>query len=76
MHSDPMYRTLGSTEKAQFTVSGVSGHMCVTNTPDAGIGKMTVAWMKRFVDNDTRYSSIICAGPGRGYTDWKSTCPM
>jgi hypothetical protein len=74
MHSTPIYNNLGSTEKAAFTASG--SHFCVTNTPDAGIGKMTVAWIKRFVDNDTRYSSIICEGPGRGYSGWKSTCPM
>jgi dienelactone hydrolase len=74
MHSDPIYRSLGSTEKAQFTVSG--SHMCVTGSPDSGISRMSVAWLKRFVDNDTRYSSIICAGPGRGYSGWRSTCPM
>jgi hypothetical protein len=73
-HSNPIYQNLGSTEKAQFTVPG--SHYCVTNSPDAGISRMSVAWLKRFVDNDTRYSSIICAGPGSGYSGFRSTCPV
>jgi hypothetical protein len=46
-HSNPIYQNLGSTEKAQFTVRG--SHFCVTNSPDSGISRMSVAWVKRFI---------------------------
>jgi hypothetical protein len=38
---------------------------------------MAVAWLKRFVDNDTRYEPFICPGPtGTSVEDYRATCPM
>jgi hypothetical protein len=72
-HSIPLYNNVGATEKANFTING--SHFCVT-MPTVQVGKMAVAWMKRWLDNDTRYSQLVCAGPGAGATGWKNTCPV
>ena len=36
-----------------------------------------VAWLKRFVDDDTRYEQFLCPGP-RGLAikeEYRNTCP-
>ena len=39
-------------------------------------GRMTVAWLKRFVDNDTRYEQFLCPGPsGSAVDEYRNTCP-
>jgi dienelactone hydrolase len=72
-HSEAFYRSLGSTEKAIFAVPG--SHFCVT-TPNTAIAKMSISWLKRFVDDDTRYSTLVCQGPGSGGSNFRSTCPV
>jgi dienelactone hydrolase len=72
-HSERFYASLGSTEKAIFAVSG--SHFCVTS-PSTAIAKMSISWLKRFLDNDTRYSTFVCRGPGSGGTNFRSTCPV
>jgi hypothetical protein len=71
--SNPIYSSIGSTEKGAFSISG--GHFCVTSSNTA-IAKMSISWLKRFVDEDTRYSALVCQGPGLGATNWRSTCPV
>ncbi|MBT9525956.1 MAG: alpha/beta hydrolase, partial [Rhizobacter sp.] len=40
-------------------------HSCANsgNSNQKLIGKKGVAWMKRHMDNDTRYTSFACANP-------------
>jgi dienelactone hydrolase len=73
-HSQRFYDTLGSSEKAYMQING-SGHFCVT-TANTTIARYSIAWLKRFVDNDTRYSTFICTGSPSGATGWKNTCPV
>jgi dienelactone hydrolase len=72
-HSERFYASLGSTEKAIFAAPG--SHGCVTS-PNTTIARMSVSWLKRFVDNDTRYSDFVCRGPGAGGSNFRSTCPV
>ncbi|WP_286745765.1 hypothetical protein [Aquabacterium sp. UBA2148] len=58
-HARPFYAALPSaTSKAYGELNGAT-HFTPnsTNTP---IGRYGVAWMKRFVDGDTRYSAFLC----------------
>ncbi len=58
-HARPFYAALPSaTSKAYGELNGAT-HFTPnsTNTP---IGRYGVAWMKRFVDGDTRYSTFLC----------------
>jgi triacylglycerol lipase len=79
-HSIPFYNGLSSSlDKAYAELNGAS-HFAPnsTNTP---IGRYSVAWVKRFMDNDTRYTPFLCGAPHQSYatslvfSDYRSTCP-
>ncbi|WP_262286736.1 alpha/beta hydrolase [Micromonospora sp. MA102] len=74
-HSEPFYNSIpASSEKAYLELNGASHFFPQTvNTPMA---KQTVAWLKRFVDNDTRYEQFLCPGPsGLAIEEYRNTCP-
>ena len=61
-HSVPFYTSIpASAEKAYLELNGASHFFPQTvNTPTA---RQMVAWLKRFVDDDTRYEQFLCPGP-------------
>ncbi|MGC4807602.1 alpha/beta hydrolase family protein [Micromonospora sp. DT233] len=74
-HSEPFYNSIpAATEKAYLELNGASHFFPQTvNTPTA---KQTVAWLKRFVDDDTRYEQFLCPGPsGTAIEEYRNTCP-
>ncbi|WP_007027147.1 poly(ethylene terephthalate) hydrolase family protein [Saccharomonospora iraqiensis] len=78
-HSEPFYESLsGSLDKAYLELAGAS-HLA-PNSPDTTIAKYTLSWLKRFVDNDTRYTQFLCPGPDDGLfsdvEEYRSTCPF
>ncbi|HEV2610741.1 MAG TPA: alpha/beta hydrolase, partial [Noviherbaspirillum sp.] len=58
-------------------------HSCANSgNSNAGlIGKYGVSWMKRFIDNDTRYSPYLCGTPHQSdlsltaISEYRETCP-
>jgi predicted dienelactone hydrolase len=75
-HSIPFYNSIpASAEKAYLELNNASHFFPQsTNTPTA---VQSVAWLKRFVDNDTRYDQFICPGPSSSsISDYRSTCPL
>lgn len=79
-HSIPFYTSLpASLDKAYAELNNAS-HFAPnsTNTP---IGRYSVAWVKRFMDNDTRYEPFLCGAPHTAFatptvfSDYRSTCP-
>ncbi|SCL13825.1 cutinase [Micromonospora nigra] len=74
-HSEPFYNSIpASSEKAYLELNG-AGHFFPqsVNTPTA---KQMVSWLKRFVDNDTRYEQFLCPGPtGLAIEEYRDTCP-
>lgn len=73
-HSEPFYQSLGG-EKAYLEMNDAD-HF-VTNSPTPTVGKLTVSWLKRFVDNDTRYDQFLCPAPpvGGPISEYRDTCP-
>ncbi|MGC3862888.1 alpha/beta hydrolase family protein [Micromonospora chersina] len=74
-HSEPFYNSIpASSEKAYLELNGASHFFPQSvNTPMA---KQMVAWLKRFVDNDTRYEQFLCPGPsGLAIEEYRNTCP-
>ena len=74
-HSIPFYNSIpASSEKAYLELNGASHFFPqTTNTPTA---KQMVAWLKRFVDDDTRYEQFLCPGPsGSAIQEYRNTCP-
>jgi predicted dienelactone hydrolase len=75
-HSVPFYNSIpASAEKAFLELNNASHFFPQSvNTPTA---RLSVAWLKRFVDNDTRYDQFICPGPtGSQIEDYRNTCPL
>jgi dienelactone hydrolase len=69
-HSDVFYASLpGKLPRAEIEVKD-TGHLCATFlTSDANLNTMaksTVAWLKRFLDNDMRYDPMVKGGINQG----------
>lgn len=68
-HSDPIYDSLShSLDKAYVELAGGGGHPCTTSLgTSAEVKKMAakygVSWLKRFLDQDTRYTPFLCGEP-------------
>lgn len=76
-HAIPHYDGVpSSTAKAYLELAGAS-HFA-PNSSDTTIGKYSLSWLKRFVDNDLRYDQFLC-GPNhasnRAISQYRSTCP-
>ncbi|MCR5885571.1 dienelactone hydrolase family protein [Rhizobacter sp. J219] len=63
-HASPMYNSMRSNPRQYLEINNGS-HSCANsgNSNQALIGKKGVAWMKRYMDNDTRYSTFACQNP-------------
>jgi pimeloyl-ACP methyl ester carboxylesterase len=76
-HAIPHYEGVPSTTaKAYLELAGAS-HFA-PNSSNTTIGKYSLSWLKRFVDEDTRYAQFLC-GPNhtadRAISQYRSTCP-
>ena len=75
-HSEPFYTSLPSTlDKAYLELNGASHY--APNSSNTTIAKYSIAWLKRFIDNDTRYEQFLCPAPGRStlIEEYRDTCP-
>jgi predicted dienelactone hydrolase len=75
-HSVPFYTSIpASAEKAYLELNNASHFFPQsTNTPTA---VQTVSWLKRFVEDDTRYDPFLCPGPsGLAIEEYRNTCPL
>jgi predicted dienelactone hydrolase len=73
-HAIPFYTSL-TAEKAYVELAGAT-HFA-PNSPNTTIARFAISWLKRFVDNDTRYDPFLCgAGAGSGLSDFRTTCPL
>ena len=63
-HASPFYNKIPSTTPKAFLEVNGGDHFCANSgyRDEAMLGKYGIAWMKRFIDFDTRYSQFLC-GP-------------
>ncbi|MGW6394728.1 bis(hydroxyethyl) terephthalate hydrolase [Streptomyces sp. NPDC055103] len=76
-HSEPFYESLpGSLDKAYLELNGAT-HF-TPNTSNTTIAKYSLSWVKRFIDNDTRYDQFLCPLPRPSLTieEYRGTCPL
>ncbi|MFJ3582386.1 alpha/beta hydrolase family protein [Streptomyces sp. NPDC090127] len=76
-HSEPFYTSLpASLDKAYLELNGAT-HF-TPNTSDTTIAKYSISWLKRFIDNDTRYDQFLCPLPRPSLTieEYRGTCPL
>ena len=74
-HSEPFYTSLPSTlDKAYLELNNAS-HSAPTST-NVTVAKYSLSWLKRFIDNDTRYEQFLCPAPsGSAIQEYRDTCP-
>jgi dienelactone hydrolase len=83
-HASPFFESIpGTVDKAFLEVNNAS-HLCPTTGSTANqplLGKYSIAWMKRFMDNDTRFSPFLCDAPhqadlaGTRISEYRENCP-
>jgi predicted dienelactone hydrolase len=74
-HSIPFYNSIpSSAEKAYMELDGASHFF--PNTSNTTVAKYMISWLKRFVDNDTRYEQFLCPAPNdSSIEEYRDTCP-
>ncbi|WP_375295952.1 alpha/beta hydrolase family protein [Saccharothrix sp.] len=75
-HSEPFYTSLPSTLDKAYLELNSADHFA-PNTSNTTIAKYSISWLKRFIDNDTRYEQFLCPAPGRStlIEEYRDTCP-
>jgi predicted dienelactone hydrolase len=75
-HAEPFYTSLPSaTDRAYLELNNAT-HFS-PNTSNTTIAKYSVSWLKRFIDNDTRYEQFLCPLPRPSLTieEYRGNCP-
>ncbi|MFF8833362.1 alpha/beta hydrolase [Streptomyces sp. NPDC015131] len=75
-HSEPFYASLpASLDKAYLELNNAT-HF-TPNSPDTTLAKYSVSWLKRFIDDDSRYEQFLCPVPRPSLTieEYRGTCP-
>ncbi|MEV4941291.1 bis(hydroxyethyl) terephthalate hydrolase [Streptomyces zaomyceticus] len=76
-HSEPFYQSLpASLDKAYLELNGAT-HF-TPNASNTTIAKYSIAWLKRFIDDDTRYEQFLCPIPRPSLTiaEYRGSCPL
>lgn len=76
-HADRFYAGLSAAKEKAYLVLKNANHF-TTNSPNDETSEYSISWLKRFVDNDARYTQFLCPGPApsNGVASYKSTCPI
>ncbi|NUT34383.1 MAG: alpha/beta hydrolase [Hamadaea sp.] len=74
-HAIPFYTSIpASSEKAYLELNNASHFF--PQTVNTTMAKSMVSWLKRYVDDDTRYDPWLCPAPsGLSISDYRDTCP-
>ncbi|MFD0053060.1 alpha/beta hydrolase family protein [Streptomyces sp. NPDC015140] len=75
-HAEPFYSGLPSgTDRAYLELNNAT-HFS-PNTSNTTIAKYSISWLKRFIDNDTRYEQFLCPLPRPSLTieEYRGNCP-
>jgi dienelactone hydrolase len=79
-HATKFYNSIPTSTSKAYAVFNNAVHSTVTST-DERAGRYGVAWAKRFVDGDTRYSTFLCGDEAAAYNtsarfdSYQSNCP-
>jgi len=75
-HAEPFYNTLPSSLDRTYIELNNATHFA-PNTSNTTIAKYSISWLKRFIDNDTRYEQFLCPLPRPSLTieEARGNCP-
>lgn len=80
VHARPFYSSIPTTTSKAYAELQNATHFA-PNVRNEAIGRYGVAWMKRFMDGDTRYSTFLCGSEHNSYNTtlrfdrYQSNCP-
>ncbi|MEV7859752.1 alpha/beta hydrolase [Streptomyces hirsutus] len=75
-HAEPLYTGLPSSLDRAYLELNNATHF-TPNSSNTTIAKYSISWLKRFIDNDTRYEQFLCPLPQRSLTiaESRGNCP-
>ncbi|RLK13248.1 serine aminopeptidase S33 family [Micromonospora sp. M71_S20] len=74
-HSEPFYTSLPATLDKAYLELNAASHSAPTSS-NVTVAKYSISWLKRFVDDDTRYEQFLCPAPrGSAIEEYRDTCP-
>ncbi|PJJ57160.1 dienelactone hydrolase [Mumia flava] len=76
-HSERFYATLSGAPEKAYAELRLEDHLAANTDPDDQ-GALMVSWLKRYLDGDTRYSSVLCPLPSTvssQLSEYRDTCP-
>jgi alpha-beta hydrolase superfamily lysophospholipase len=74
-HSEPFYTSMTSAPDKAYLELNNATHSAPTST-NVTVAKYSISWLKRFIDNDTRYDQFLCPAPsGSAIQEYRDTCP-
>ncbi|MFJ4691423.1 alpha/beta hydrolase family protein [Streptomyces sp. NPDC088766] len=75
-HSEPFFQSLPSSLDRAYLELNNANHF-TPNRPNTTIAKNSISWLKRFIDNDTRYEQFLCPPPqpSPSIAEYRGECP-
>ncbi|MFF3346404.1 alpha/beta hydrolase [Streptomyces sp. NPDC002779] len=75
-HAEPFYNSLSSGLDRAYLELNNASHF-TPNSSNTTIAKYSISWLKRFIDNDTRYEQFLCPLPRPSLTieEYRGNCP-
>jgi dienelactone hydrolase len=75
-HSEPFYTSIPAASEKAYLELNNAGHSAPTSA-NTTIAKYSISWLKRFIDNDTRYNQFLCPAPQPDalINEYRDTCP-
>lgn len=75
-HAETFYESLASAPEKAYLLMKNAGHAQYI-LPDTTVAQYSIAWLKRYVDDDTRYDRFLCPAPApdRTVAEYRDTCP-
>jgi dienelactone hydrolase len=74
-HAKAFYNGMTNAPEKAYLELNEAGHSAVTAS-NTTVATNAIAWLKRFVDLDTRYSQFICPGPAASQNGAVSSYPV
>jgi dienelactone hydrolase len=76
-HAKPFYNSIASSVQKMYLELAGASHLA-TNSPNTTAAQFEIAWLKRFLDNDTRYTQFLCPVPATSssISAAMNTCPF
>jgi dienelactone hydrolase len=74
-NAEVFYEQIPAASEKAYIEIGAGGHF-LGNVFNVEQARQTLAWLKRYVDDDTRYSQFLCPPPTGGLiVEYRDTCP-